>query len=344
MNVRLRPARSTLERLIAVNAVVIFIGAVGGTLATRELPHANAAVLITVYFLCVAALMALANYFVMRRAFRPLMELTQAMASINDAAPARPLPAGTSPDPDFQTVSRAVSDMLDRLAGESRAYKAKVFESIEDERRRIGRKLNDETSQALDAALLKLDMADADLAGAGQSAGDRLANSRAIIQHCLGQLRLLVHDLRPSMLDDFGLAPAVRWYVETHLQTSGLQVTTDIDSFEGRLPAMVETALYRICQESLANVVKHSRATRVELHLKSTPAAATLTVSDNGVGFDPQEIAREREEEGERPRVGLISIRERVEALEGTLTVSSRPGGGTEVRVLIPLAERAGDE
>ena len=163
--------------------------------------------------------------------------------------------------------------MLDRLAGESRAYKAKVFESIEDERRRIGRKLNDETSQALDAALLKLDMADADLAGAGQSAGDRLANSRAIIQHCLGQLRLLVHDLRPSMLDDFGLAPAVRWYVETHLQTSGLQVTTDIGSFEGRLPAMVETALYRICQESLANVVKHSRATRVELHLKSTPAA-----------------------------------------------------------------------
>jgi two-component system sensor histidine kinase UhpB len=338
MPLRARRQRSTLTRVVSVNAGVILIGAVGGTLVTRAFPDTPVGLLIAGYFICGAALMAIANFIVLRRAFRPLLELSRAMASINRAEVDQPLPAESSQDTDLQPVSRAVRDMLDRIAGESRAYKAKVFESIEDDRRRIGRELHDETSQSLAAALLNLDMVRSEATVEGAQGLERLANARDIIHHCLGQLRLLVYDLRPSMLDDFGLAPAVRWYVETHLQASGLRVITDIDGIEARLPATMETALYRICQESLANVVKHAGATRVVLHITATGEHVSLTVSDNGVGFDPK---AETHAGNGHSGVGLLSIRERAEALDGTLTVYSVRDRGTQIQVLIPLPTEA---
>jgi len=338
MPVRVRRQRSTLTRVVSVNAGVILIGAIGGTLVTRELPTTSVGILIAGCFVCGAALMAIANYVVLRRAFRPLLELSRAMASINRAEAAQPLPVESSQDTDLQHVSRAVRDMLDRIAGESRAYKAKVFESIEDERRRIGRELHDETSQSLAAALLNLDMVRTEAGVEGAHGLERLANARDIIHHCLGQLRLLVYDLRPSMLDDFGLAPAVRWYVETHLRASGLRVITDIDSIEARLPATMETALYRICQESLANVVKHAGATRVVLHISATGEHVSLSVSDNGIGFDPAALAHAS---NGHSGVGLQSIRERVEALDGSVTIYSVRDRGTQVQVLIPLPTEA---
>lgn len=338
MPLRSRRQRSTLTRVVSVNAGVILIGAVVGTLVTRAFPDASLVLLIVGYFACGAALMAIANYIVLRRAFRPLLELSRAMASITRAEVGQPLPAESSQDTDLQPVSQAVRDMLDRLAVESRAYKAKVFESIEDDRRRIGRELHDETSQSLAAALLNLDVVRSEGSVEGTQSPDSLANARDIIHHCLGQLRLLVYDLRPSMLDDFGLAPAVRWYVETHLQASGLRVITDIEGIEGRLPATMETALYRICQESLANVVKHAGATRVVLHITATSEQVSLTVSDNGVGFDPEEQAGAGDG---RSGIGLLSIRERAEALDGSLTVYSVRDRGTQIHVLIPLPTEA---
>jgi len=338
MPLRAQRQRSTLTRVVSVNAGVILIGAVGGTLVTRDLPGVSVGILIAVYFICGSALMAIANYVVLRRAFRPLLELSRAMASINRAEADQPLPVEESQDADLQPVGRAVRDMLDRIAVESRAYKAKVFESIEDDRRRIGRELHDETSQSLAAALLNLDMVRTE-ASVGNARGlEGLANAREIIRHCLGQLRLLVYDLRPSMLDDFGLAPAVRWYVETHLQASGLRVITDIDSIDRRLPTTMETALYRICQESLANVVKHAGATRVVLHISASGEHVSLTVSDNGVGFDPK---AEAHTSNGHAGVGLVSIRERAEALDGSLTVYSVLDRGTQIQVLIPLPAEA---
>lgn len=330
---RKRSGRSTLERVVTVNAAVILVGAVLGTVLARSVPSLNSALLIAVLFVFVSAVMILANYLVLHSAFRPLIELSRAMASITRAGGEQQLPSD-APDPDFRTVSQAVSEMLERIAGESRAYSAKVFESIEDERRRIGRELHDETSQSLAAALLNLDMAERVLSGHEQDAKARLGDAREIIHHCLAQLRLLVYDLRPSMLDDFGLVPALRWYVQTHLQASGLRVVSDIDSIDGRLPRQIETALYRISQESLANVVKHSGATRVVLHLTATPDHVSLTVSDNGVGFDAQEVIRNREHQD---GVGLLSMRERASALDGTVTVYSVRDRGTQVQVLLPL-------
>jgi len=330
--------RSTLERVVTVNAVVILFGALFGTMLTRRFPHAHFGITVGVYFVVMLCVMAIANYLVLRSAFRPLLELSHTMASISRPALDQPIPSEAMPDPDFRTVIESFSAMLDRMALESRAYSAKVFETIEDERRRIGRELHDETSQSLAAALLNLDMAEKSM-DSGSAPFGHVVAARDIMHHCLGQLRLLVYDLRPSMLDDFGLAPAVRWYVETHLQASGVRVVTDIDSIQGRLPPELETAVYRIVQEALSNVARHAHATRAILHVNTSPDHVSLSVSDNGIGFDPKAVGRARDSQS---GVGLLSIRERVEALDGSMTVYSVLDRGTQIQVLIPLPTETG--
>lgn len=330
--------RSTLQRVVAVNAAVILFSAFFGTLLTRRFPHAHIGITVGVFFVVTLSVMAVANYLVLRSAFRPLLELSHTMASISRPALDQPIPTEAMPDPDFRTVIESFSAMLDRMALESRAYSAKVFETIEDERKRIGRELHDETSQSLAAALLNLDIAEKSM-DAGSTAFEHVAAAHDITHHCLRQLRLLVYDLRPSMLDDFGLGPAVRWYVETHLQASGVRVVTDIDSIQERLPPELETAVYRIVQEALSNVARHAHATRAILHVNRSRDHVSLSVSDNGIGFDPKTISRPGNGNG---GVGLLSIRERVEALQGSLTVYSVLDRGTQIQVLIPLPTETG--
>jgi two-component system, NarL family, sensor histidine kinase UhpB len=335
--VRKLSRRSTLERVVTVNAGVVLFGAVFGTVLVRHLPHLHLGIVVGVYFLVMMSVMVAANYLVLRNAFRPLLEFGHTMASISRPARDQALPAEEMPDPDFRTVVESFSAMLDRMALESRAYSTRVFQSIEDERRRIGRELHDDTSQSLAAALLSLDMAEKTVEPDSETFA-QVAGARGILHHCLGQLRLLVYDLRPSMLDDFGLAPAVHWYVDTHLQASGLRVVTDIDGVEERLPPDLETAVYRIVQESLSNVVRHAHATRAILHINTTPEHVSLSVSDNGIGFDPAAVARAS---SGHAGIGLLSIRERVEALDGSVTVYSVRDRGTQIQVFIPLPAEA---
>ena len=179
--------------------------------------------------------------------------------------------------------------MLERIDGESRAYSAKIFESIEDERRRIGRELHDETSQSLAAALLNLDLADEGLGAAAPGRSERVANARRSHPHCLDADQ--APRLRPAPLDARRLrARAVAALVRAVASTSlpGSRSRPIFEAADCACPSEVETALYRIAQESLANVVKHSGATRATLRLE-TQARATrvLAVSDNGRRLRP---------------------------------------------------------
>ena len=330
--------RPTLQRVVLVDVVVVFIGAVAGTLVARHLGSASPWLLIVLFFTLGSAALVLADYLVLRSAFSSLEQLRRAIAATHMGGHGRSMPSDPS-DPDLRTVSDALAEMVERIAGESRAYSALIFESIEDERRRIGRELHDETSQSLAAALLNIDMALRGFEGCDQEVQDRVANARALITHCLAQIKLLVYDLRPSMLDDFGLAAALRWYVKTHLDLSGLAVETDLDAADCRLPPEVETGLYRIAQESLSNVVKHSGATRATLRLETRPGYAVVAVEDNGVGFDRDDATAGA---ADRYGVGMLSMRERTAALGGTFHVESAVGRGTRVSVVIPLDERKG--
>ena len=152
---------------------------------------------------------------------------------------------------------------------------------------------------------------------------------RELVTTTLQDVRRLAVELRPKALDDFGLVPALERLTQTFAEQTGLAVDFEPALAGERLPAEVETALYRIVQESLTNVVKHARARRVSVLLMRKDRAVVAVVEDDGRGFDPQ-----------APRdggFGLVGMRERVALLDGRLQVESREGAGTTLVVEVPL-------
>lgn len=208
---------------------------------------------------------------------------------------------------------------------------AKVVSAQEEERQRLSRELHDGAGQMLASLLvhLKLIEKSPDLA----QVRDRTTELRELVVKTLEETRRLAVDLRPSGLDDLGLAGALEWYARSFEQTSGISVAVTIDSVEGRLARPVEAQLYRIVQEMLSNVSKHSQANRVKLALSQTGEEVHLRVEDDGIGFDTSESTSRID-----PGLGLMTMRERAALLGGTFRLSSVPGRGTSVEIVIPHA------
>jgi signal transduction histidine kinase len=208
----------------------------------------------------------------------------------------------------------------------ARLYEQAQESAVLEERQRVARDLHDSVTQALYSVILYADAAHIALsAGRADTATDHLRELREMAQQVLREMRLLIFELRPQELDQRGLAAAIRSRLdmvearvgmETELQTVG----------EGPLPVAVEQELYRIAQEALNNVVKHSHAQRVKVQLCLMDGKASLEVADDGVGFDPH-LAQEQ------GGLGLQSMEERVRRCDGRLAISSAPGEGTRVRV-----------
>jgi len=257
------------------------------------------------------------------------MELARAFEAIRDGQEARSAIAGMRASGWVDIVASA-STLLDHMEDESLQFSARLLGSIEAERQRIGRELHDNAGQILAAAMLKLELFERQLA-AGATPRPSLVPVRLLLEQTLSQLRAAIYDLRPTMLDDLGLAAALRWYVTARTERPGLEVVMRLDDGVRRLPPTVEIAIYRVGQEALANVVKHAAASRVEIGLEIKPGFAVLTILDNGKGFDPTE-ARGR-------GLGLRSMRERVAQLGGRLNIVTGPGEGTRVFAVVALPE-----
>jgi signal transduction histidine kinase len=203
----------------------------------------------------------------------------------------------------------------------------RVVEAQELERRRLARELHDETGQALTSILLGLRTLEETLQGAESRAA--AAGLRELVVATLHDVRRLAVELRPSTLDDFGLATALRRLADSFTEQTGIAVDLHSNLPEERLPAEVETALYRIVQESLTNVLKHARAQRVSILLARRADVVAAVIEDDGRGFDPART-------GDRG-VGLVGMRERLALLGGKLEVESRKGSGTTLAVEVPL-------
>ena len=194
------------------------------------------------------------------------------------------------------------------------------------ERRRLARELHDETGQALTSILLGLRTVEEAHGEEGLRAA--VAEVRELVRSTLQDVRQLAVELRPTALDDFGLVPALERLTEAFGEQTGMAVAFE-STLGDRLAPEIETALYRIVQEALTNVVKHARARSVSIVLGEKADAATLVVEDDGGGFDPA-----------RPRdggLGLLGMRERMELVGGRLTVESRPGAGTTLVAEVPI-------
>jgi signal transduction histidine kinase len=197
----------------------------------------------------------------------------------------------------------------------------RIVAAQELERQRLARELHDETGQALTSILLGLKQ----LQGAEPEA---VAQLRELVVETLQDVRRLAVELRPKVLDDFGLLPALERLTGAFAEQTGIEVDLEAGALGERLPAEVETAIYRIVQESLTNVVKHSHAQRVSVLVTRADGRIKAVIEDDGEGFDPDAARGDG--------IGLIGMRERIELLDGTLAVESSESSGTTVVIEVP--------
>jgi signal transduction histidine kinase len=199
----------------------------------------------------------------------------------------------------------------------------RIVAAQELERRRLARELHDETGQALTSILLGLKQIE------GSEPSPAVESLRELVVATLQDVRRLAVELRPKVLDDFGLVPALERLTEGFGEQTGIAVDLEASAITDRLPMEVETAIYRIVQEALTNVVKHAHAHRVSVLLTTANGRIKAVIEDDGTGFDPAAA------DGDGG-IGLIGMRERIELLDGSLAVESTPTSGTTIAVEVP--------
>jgi PAS domain S-box-containing protein len=208
----------------------------------------------------------------------------------------------------------------------------RLVEAQETERRNIARELHDEIGQAL--TVMQLNLQAMLLSPGMEVVSPRLNESLEVVGRVLEQVRDISLDLRPSILDDLGLEPALRWYTERQAALVELKVEFHADQLEQRLDPVIETECFRIAQEALTNVVRHAQAKVVTVELREEDGQIHLRVRDDGVGFD---VAVVREKAVRGTSLGLLSMEERAVLAGGRLEFNSVPGQGTEVHAWFPL-------
>jgi signal transduction histidine kinase len=203
----------------------------------------------------------------------------------------------------------------------------------EDERARIARELHDETAQTLSAFTLELATLQNDKLRKPENK-QIVERLQALSRDMSQGLYRLVRDLRPAQLDDLGLVPALRFLIEQDLHQGGIEIAFDVRGTPHRLDPLMETVLFRVAQEALTNLARHAQVREGRLEIIFAKNDVTLRVSDNGRGFDPTENFRPPH------GWGLAGMKERIEAVGGTLSVHSAPGQGTLIEAFIPMEDK----
>jgi signal transduction histidine kinase len=214
-------------------------------------------------------------------------------------------------------------DLSERVA---RDALRRVVAGQELERQRLARELHDETGQALTSILLGLKAIEE--TGDGRDVSESIRDLRELVVRTLQDVRRLAVELRPKALDDFGLVAALQRLAETFAEQTGVRVHVEAALGDARLAGETETALYRIVQEALTNVIKHAQAETVSVVLTRKGGRVVAVIEDDGRGFDPADTSD--------ARLGLLGMRERIALLDGQLSVESRPGEGTAIAAEVP--------
>jgi len=239
-------------------------------------------------------------------------------------------PAGSFTEEDEENVTLLAAQAavaIENAGSVQRDALRRAVQAQEVERRRLARELHDETGQALTSILLGLGAVER--AETTDEAHAAAAELRTLVVETLQDVRRLAVELRPSALDDFGLEPALRRLGQSVREAGGLDVQVETMLGGERLAPDVETAVYRIVQEALTNVIKHANAARASIVVTRKPDGVLVMIEDDGRGFDP---AASRD-----GGLGLLGMRERVELLDGTLQVEAEPGQGTTLIVTLPM-------
>jgi two-component system sensor histidine kinase UhpB len=247
------------NRLLIGNSAVIIVGAVGGTWLTHYLAdlHLEADFLLIGLFVTLGILLSLlVNYQIVKTALQPLHELREAVDRVQTGQAGVQISPIDNFDPDLSQLAEALNSMLERLgwrALQLRALSERAINAQEEERKRIARGLHDDIGQDLSMLIINLERMEGMVSPDAPDLRRQLADARQFATHTLDELRKVVYNLRPTMLDDLGLGPAIRWYARSYLEEAGIRVK--FDGFDGtmRLAPELETTLFRITQEAINN-------------------------------------------------------------------------------------------
>ena len=268
-----------------------------------------------------AGLAAVFAWGVSRSVKRPLAALSEATARIAAGDLTRPLPP-LGPD-EIGSLGRSFEAMRVALAKDEtrRRLLRKVITAQEEERKRIARELHDETCQTITALKMSLDAAG-------------MEEAQGMAARSLDELHRIIYDLRPSILDDLGLLPAIRWMAQRSLEPLGIRVRCEFDELRARLPFEVEIAVFRAVQEAINNVARHAQAETVLIEFAANGDSLEIDVEDDGVGFDPLEVGGPS---ASGRGLGILGMHERMELIGGAAAVTSSPSNGTRVALRVPL-------
>ncbi|MCA9983638.1 MAG: HAMP domain-containing protein, partial [Anaerolineales bacterium] len=234
-----------------------------------------------------------------------------------------------------EQLEQKVSEQTDELKKQQRITRHLLHRTIsaqEEERTRIARELHDEFGQTLIA--IELGLASLTQYELADSANETLERSRQLTEHSISELRRMVNALRPGVLDQLGLVSSIAW-VSRQL-FAPLAISCQINSPEATLPLSddEETVLFRIAQEAMHNIARHSKARHVDIALASENGHVKMLISDDGQGYEVEQALAA----GPGQRLGLASIRERAALVDGTVTIQSQPSEGTVIEVKVPAA------
>lgn len=232
----------------------------------------------------------------------------------------------------YTVILRDITERI-RAREELAAFAAEASGVREQEKTRIARELHDELAQSLTALKMDTIWVRDHLKDDAEGAAAKLSQMLAMLDASVAATRRISADLRPLVLDDLGLAPAIEWLVQNFSQRTGVPCELDLDE-ELELQEPYATAVFRMVQESLANVGKHAQASKVQVRVALEDHHLVLSVQDNGVGFRPADPRKPQS-------LGLVGLRERAHLLQGHVQVSSTPGQGTRVEARIPVQEAA---
>ena len=231
------------------------------------------------------------------------------------------------------TIRKHLFEQVQVSQGHLQSLSRRLMEVQESERRFLASELHDQIGQNLTALSINLNVIRSRFSEEVDiKIIDRLEDSLKLVEETIERVRSVMAGLRPPVLDDYGLAVALRWYTEQFSERNAVVTVVQEKEFLSCLPLTVETALFRIVQEVLTNVSKHANAKHVIITLERIDGVVQLVVSDDGVGFDPSVLRKFKKQ----PGWGLITIEERAKAMGGNVYVKSAPGKGTRIIIQVP--------
>jgi two-component system sensor histidine kinase UhpB len=325
-----------LQKILFANSAIVVLGAVAGTTITiwhvQTYPQDVHFELIVLFLVAGVIISFAVNNWVLKRALDPLDRLQQGVDAVRQGEHSVRVDPGPTSDDRFDRLADTFNQMLVQLeenAARLHQLPRQILQAQEAERHRLARDLHDEAAQALTSLLVHLRLLER--AHTPEEAQGRVHELRQLTAQALEEVRRVALDLRPTILDDLGLGPALAWRVDELNKVDGMNATIQITGLDDRLPREIELVLYRVGQEALSNVARHARATQVTVWLQRQPDGVMLTIADNGRGFDP---TAPRCDDGHG--LGLLGMRERLGMIGGELQIRSTAGQGTEIVACAP--------